>query len=51
MAKELTELERKFADQLLSRAKSAQNEIENWTQSQLDRLSQAIARIPGYCLA
>ena len=47
MAKELTELERKFADELLSRAKSAQNEIENWTQSQLDRLSQAIAWYSG----
>ena len=47
MAKELTELERKFADELLLRAKSAQNEIENWTQSQLDRLSQAIAWYSG----
>ena len=47
MAKELTELERKFADELLSRAKSAQNEIENWTQNQLDRLSQAIAWYSG----
>ena len=47
MAKELTELERKFADELLSRAKSAQTEIENWTQSQLDRLSQAIAWYSG----
>ena len=47
MAKELTELERKFADELLYRAKSAQNEIENWTQSQLDRLSQAIAWYSG----
>ena len=47
MAKELTELERKFADELLSRAKSAQNEIENWTQSQLNRLSQAIAWYSG----
>ena len=47
MAKELTELERKFADELLFRAKSAQNEIENWTQSQLDRLSQAIAWYSG----
>ena len=47
MAKELTELERKFADELLSRAKSAQNEIENWNQSQLDRLSQAIAWYSG----
>jgi len=47
MAKELTELERKFADELLSRAKSAQNEIANWTQSQLDRLSQAIAWYSG----
>lgn len=47
MAKELTELERKFADELLSRAKSAQNEIENWSQSQLDRLSQAIAWYSG----
>ena len=28
-------------------AKSAQNEIENWTQSQLDRLSQAIAWYSG----
>ena len=47
MAKELTELERKFADELLSRARSAQNEIENWTQNQLDRLSQAIAWYSG----
>ena len=43
MARDLTDDERQLAEDVLQRARAAQAQIEDWSQSQLDRLSQAIA--------
>ena len=47
MARELTEDERNLAQNMLAKAKTAQAQIEGWSQAQLDRLSQAIAWYAG----
>ncbi|SDJ29991.1 aldehyde dehydrogenase family protein [Aliiruegeria lutimaris] len=47
MAKELTEQEAALAAEMLSRARAAMAEIEDWSQADLDRLSQAIAWYAG----
>ena len=47
MGKELTEEERQLAADMLGRARAAMAEIEDWSQEQLDRLSQAIAWYAG----
>ena len=47
MARELTENERVLAADMLTRARAAMAEIEDWSQERLDRLSQAIAWYAG----
>jgi len=47
MGKELTEEDRELAAEMLSRARAAMAEIENWSQVDLNRLSQAIAWYAG----
>lgn len=47
MAREITEDERVLADEMLARARVAQAQIENWSQENLNRLSQAIAWYAG----
>lgn len=47
MARELTEDEKVLAHDMLTRARAAQAQIENWSQEQLDRLSKAIAWYAG----
>ena len=47
MARELTEDEKALAHDMLTRARAAQAQIENWSQEQLDRLSKAIAWYAG----
>ena len=47
MARELTENEKNTAEDMLARARTAQAQIEDWSQGQLDRLSQAIAWYAG----
>ncbi len=47
MAREITSEERDLVDQLLARARSAMAEVENYSQEQRDRLSQAIAWYAG----
>jgi sulfoacetaldehyde dehydrogenase len=47
MGKELTEEDRQLAADMLARARVAMAEIEDWSQEQLDRLSQAIAWYAG----
>ncbi|MGB0491110.1 MAG: aldehyde dehydrogenase family protein, partial [Paracoccaceae bacterium] len=47
MGREITEKERALVDKMVSKAKSAMVKIENWTQRDLDRLSQAIAWYAG----
>ena len=47
MARDLTEDERALAEDMLARARTAQAQIEHWSQEQLDRLSQAIAWYAG----
>ena len=42
MARELTDDEKTLAHEMLNRARTAQGQIEGWTQDQLDRLSQAM---------
>ena len=42
MARELTEEERQLANEMMSRARSAMAEIEDWDQENLDRLAQAV---------
>ena len=47
MAREITDEERALADEMLARAQKAQSQIVDWSQEQLDRLSQAIAWYAG----
>jgi len=47
MGKELTDDERQLVDDMLVRARAAMAEIEDWSQWNLDRLSQAIAWYAG----
>ncbi len=47
MAQDLTDDEKALADDMLARARTAQAQIEDWSQEQLDRLSQAIAWYAG----
>ncbi|WP_170328639.1 aldehyde dehydrogenase family protein [Ruegeria arenilitoris] len=47
MGKELTENDRNMAADMLTRARAAMAEIEDWDQDRLDRLSQAIAWYAG----
>ena len=47
MARELTEDEKTLAHEMLERARAAQAQIEDWSQDNLDRLSQAIAWYAG----
>lgn len=47
MAKELTEQDRASAADMIARARAAMAEIEDWSQADLDRLSQAIAWYAG----
>ena len=47
MGREITEKEQALVDKMVSKAKSAMVKIENWTQRDLDRLSQAIAWYAG----
>ncbi len=47
MSKELTDADRQLAADMLARARAAMAEIEDWSQEQLDRLSQAIAWYAG----
>ena len=47
MGREITEEERALVDNMVAKAKSAMGKIENWTQRNLDRLSQAIAWYAG----
>ena len=47
MARELTEDEKTLAHEMLARARAAQSQIEDWSQDQLNRLSQAIAWYAG----
>jgi len=47
MARELTEDERQLATNMMARARVAMAGIEDWSQAQLDRLSQAIAWYAG----
>ena len=47
MARELTEDEKNLAHEMLERARAAMAEIEDWSQEDLDRLSQAIAWYAG----
>lgn len=47
MARELTDEERQLASDMLERARVAMAQIEDWSQADLDRLSQAIAWYAG----
>ena len=47
MGKELSAEERNLAKEMLDRARAAMAEIEDWSQKDLDRLSQAIAWYAG----
>ncbi len=47
MSRELRDDERALAEEMIDRARSAMAEIEDWSQEQLDRLSQAIAWYAG----
>ena len=47
MARELTDEERQLASDMLDRARVAMAQIEDWSQKDLDRLSQAIAWYSG----
>ena len=47
MARELTDEERQLASDMLERARVAMAQIEDWSQKDLDRLSQAIAWYAG----
>lgn len=47
MARDLTENEKALAHEMLARARAAHAEIYDWSQAQLDRLSQAIAWYAG----
>jgi sulfoacetaldehyde dehydrogenase len=47
MARELTDEERQLASEMLERARVAMAQIEDWSQKDLDRLSQAIAWYAG----
>lgn len=47
MGKELTEADRQLAADMMARARAAMAEIEDWSQQDLDRLSQAIAWYAG----
>ncbi len=47
MARELTEEERKLIAEMMERARAAMAQIEDWSQEDLDRLSQAIAWYAG----
>lgn len=47
MARELTEEERQLAGDMMARARVAMAQIEDWSQEELDRLSQAIAWYSG----
>lgn len=47
MARELTEEERLDVAEMIARARAAMAEIEDWSQENLDRLSQAIAWYAG----
>jgi sulfoacetaldehyde dehydrogenase len=47
MARDLTEDERQLAAMMLARARAAMAKIEDWSQKDLDRLSQAIAWYAG----
>ena len=47
MARELTEEERQLASDMMARARAAMAKIEDWSQKDLDRLSQAIAWYAG----
>ena len=47
MAKELTKEDQQLAGEMLARARAAMAIIEDWSQKDLDRLSQAIAWYAG----
>ena len=47
MGKELSAEERNLAKEMLDRARAAMAKIEDWSQKDLDRLSQAIAWYAG----
>ncbi|MGB1235273.1 MAG: aldehyde dehydrogenase family protein, partial [Planktomarina sp.] len=47
MAKQLTEDDRQLTADMISRARTAMKVIEDWSQADLDRLSQAIAWYAG----
>ena len=47
MGKELSAEERNLAKEMMGRARAAMAEIEDWSQKDLDRLSQAIAWYAG----
>ena len=47
MGKELSAEERNLAKEMMGRAREAMAEIEDWSQKDLDRLSQAIAWYAG----
>lgn len=47
MGKDLTEDDRQLVADMLARARAAMAEIEDWSQTDLDRLSQAIAWYAG----
>ena len=47
MARELTDEERQLASDMVARARAAMAQIEDWSQKDLDRLSQAIAWYSG----
>ena len=47
MARELTEEERNLIAEMMDRARAAMAQIEDWSQEDLDRLSQAIAWYAG----
>lgn len=47
MAREITDEERQLAEVMVARGRVAMAEIEDWSQSKLDRLSQAIAWYAG----
>ena len=43
MAQEPAREERTLIKEMMTRARTAQSRVENWTQEDLNRLSQAIA--------
>ncbi len=47
MGKELTEQDAALAAEMVTRARAAMAETEDWSQEDLDRLSQAIAWYAG----